>query len=92
VLIGYARTSTLEQMVGFDAQLRNLEGAGAERIFREQVSSVAECPQLALALDFLRAGDVLLVTKLDRLARSTANLLEIVQARGQGRRPAHSGR
>lgn len=80
MLIGYARTSTLEQMAGFDAQVRNLEGAGAERIFREQVSSVAERPQLALALDFLRAGDVLLVTKLDRLARSTANLLEIVQS------------
>jgi DNA invertase Pin-like site-specific DNA recombinase len=80
MLIGYARTSTLEQMAGFDAQVRNLRGAGAERIFREQVSSVAERPQLALALDFLRAGDVLLVTKLDRLARSTANLLEIVQS------------
>ena len=80
MLIGYARTSTLEQIAGFDAQVRNLERAGAERIFREQVSSVAERPQLALALDFLRAGDVLLVTKLDRLARSTANLLEIVQS------------
>ena len=80
MLIGYARTSTLEQTAGFEAQVRNLEGAGADRIFREQVSSVADRPQLALALDFLRAGDVLLVTKLDRLARSTANLLEIVQA------------
>ncbi len=45
---------------------------------QEQVSSVAERPQLEAALDFVREGDVFVVTKLDRLARSVANMLEIV--------------
>jgi DNA invertase Pin-like site-specific DNA recombinase len=52
---------------------------GAQRVFQEQVSSVAERLELAAALDHLRAGDALLVTKLDRLARSTADLLGIIQ-------------
>ena len=40
--IGYARTSTIEQQAGFDAQLRDLEGAGCEKVFSEQVSSVGQ--------------------------------------------------
>jgi DNA invertase Pin-like site-specific DNA recombinase len=51
--------------------------AGCEKIFSEQVSSVATRPQLDAALDFIREGDTLIVTKLDRLARSTGHLLEI---------------
>ena len=79
MLIGYARTALSSRWPASMPRSGTLR-APAQRIFREQVSSVAERPQLALALDFLRAGDVLLVTKLDRLARSTANLLEIVQS------------
>jgi DNA invertase Pin-like site-specific DNA recombinase len=75
--VGYARTSTLEQQAGLDAQLRDLQAAGCEKIFREQVSSIATRPQLEAALDFVREGDTLIVTKLDRLARSTQHLLEI---------------
>jgi DNA invertase Pin-like site-specific DNA recombinase len=78
--IGYARTSTTEQKAGFDAQIRDLRAAGCcERdIYREQVSSVAERPELELVLDrILRPGDVLFVTKLDRLARSVADLVAI---------------
>lgn len=78
MLIGYARTSTLDQHAGFDAQIRDLEAAGAERIYREQVSAVSERAQLETALDHLRPGDTLVVTRLDRLARSTAHLLQIV--------------
>ena len=79
-LIGYARTSTIEQQAGLAAQDRDLRAAGCTRIFGEQLSSVAtERPQLAAALDYLRAGDTLVVTKLDRLARSTADLLSIVE-------------
>ena len=78
MLIGYARTSTLDQVAGFDAQHRDLKAAGCERLHREQVSSVATRAKLTDALDELRAGDVLVVTKLDRLARSMRNLLEIV--------------
>ena len=79
MLVGYARTSTVEQEAGLEAQERELRAAGAERIFCEQVSSVAPRAQLAAALDFVRSGDVLIVTKPDRLARSTADLLGIVQ-------------
>lgn len=80
MLIGYARTSTIEQEAGLEAQLRDLEAAGCERIYREQVSSVdvAARAELAAALDFVRDGDTLVLTKLDRLARSVAHLMEIV--------------
>jgi DNA invertase Pin-like site-specific DNA recombinase len=78
MIIGYARTSTMEQVAGFEAQERGLAAAGVERLFREQVSSVATRQQLEAALDFARDGDVLVVTKLDRLARSVAHLSEIV--------------
>jgi len=78
--IGYARTSTLDQVAGFEAHVRALEAAGCTKIFREQVSSVASRPQLDAALDFCRQGDTLVVTKLDRLARSTKHLGEIVEA------------
>lgn len=76
--IGYARTSTLDQEAGLDAQLRDLAAAGCEKMFQEQVSSVAARAQLNAALDFARDGDVFVVTKLDRLARSVQHLLQIV--------------
>ena len=77
-LIGYARTSTIEQVAGFEAQIRQLSECGVERIFEEQVSSIGQRSQLDAALDYIREGDTLVVTKLDRLARSTAHLLEII--------------
>lgn len=82
MLVGYARTSTLDQKAGIEAQLRELEAVGCERLFREQVSSVdvVKREQLALALDFVREGDTLVVTKLDRLARSVAHLLSVLEA------------
>ena len=46
MIVGYARTSTLEQVAGFEAQLRELTAAGAEKVFQEQVSSVAARAQL----------------------------------------------
>ena len=78
MLIGYARTSTTEQVAGLEAQQRELRAAGCTRLFVEQVSSVAEREQLSAALDYLRDGDFLVVTKLDRLARSVRDLMEIV--------------
>lgn len=79
VIVGYARTSTADQRAGLEAQERDLKAAGCERLFVEQVSSVdvVARTQLGLALDFVREGDVLVVTKLDRLARSVSHLLEI---------------
>lgn len=80
MIIGYARTSTVDQIAGFEAQIKELKEAACEKIFREQVSSVATRTQLEGALDFVREGDVLVVTKLDRLARSVADLMTILQA------------
>lgn len=74
--IGYARTSTTEQLAGLEAQDRDLRAMGCERVYSEQVSGArTDRPQLAAALDHMRTGDVLVVTKPDRLARSTADLL-----------------
>jgi DNA invertase Pin-like site-specific DNA recombinase len=78
MIVGYARTSTVEQTAGFEAQERDLKAAGVEKVFAEQVSSVAERGQLEAALDYARDGDVLVVTKLDRLARSIRDLCSIV--------------
>jgi DNA invertase Pin-like site-specific DNA recombinase len=78
MLIGYARTSTVEQEAGLDAQVRDLKALGCQRIHKEQVSSVATRAKLEAALDDLRPGDILVVTKLDRLARSMRDLITIV--------------
>ena len=77
--IGYARTSTLEQTAGFEAQIEALTAAGCDKLFQEQVSSVADRPELEAALEFARAGDAIVVTKLDRLARHVRHLGDIVE-------------
>lgn len=79
MLVGYARTSTVEQEAGLAAQERDLRAAGCEKVFAERVSSVAKRERLEAALDFVREGDALVVAKPDRLARSTADLLAIVE-------------
>jgi DNA invertase Pin-like site-specific DNA recombinase len=79
-LIGYARTSTADQEAGLEAQLRDLKALGCRKIFSEQVSSVAKRQQLDAAIDYLRDGDTLVVTKLDRLARSIRDLCAIIDA------------
>ena len=77
--IGYARTSTLEQEAGLEAQIRDLTAAGCEKLFSEQTSSVGARKELEKVLDFIREGDALIVTKMDRLARSVRHLGEITQ-------------
>ncbi|CAM4203129.1 Resolvase/Recombinase [Roseomonas mucosa] len=85
MLVGYGRTSTVEQEAGLVGQERDLRAAGCEKVFAERISSVAKRPQLEAALEFTREGDVLVVTKPDRLARSTEDLLGIVRRlEGQG--------
>jgi DNA invertase Pin-like site-specific DNA recombinase len=79
MLIGYARTSTVEQLAGLEAQVAALKREGCKKLFQERISSVAQRAQLEAALDFAREGDTFVVTKMDRLARSTQHLLEIVQ-------------
>ncbi len=72
-LMAYARVSTEGQTLA--AQVAQLKAAGAETIFKEKVSGVrADRPQLRKALAALEADDVFLVTRLDRLARSTRDL------------------
>jgi DNA invertase Pin-like site-specific DNA recombinase len=79
ILVGYARTSTAEQEAGLLAQIRDLEVAGCSKIFREQVSSISQRKELERALEYVRGGDTLIVTKVDRLARSTTGLWDIVK-------------
>ena len=79
-LIGYARTSTIDQEASYEHQRQELERAGCTRVFAEQVSAVsADRPELAAALDYVRGGDVLVATRLDRIARSVRDLSEIVE-------------
>lgn len=78
MLIGYARTSTADQEAGLDAQVRELEAVGIVKVFAEQVSSMGKRDGLRQALDYLRDGDTLVVTKVDRLARSVRELMEII--------------
>jgi DNA invertase Pin-like site-specific DNA recombinase len=73
----YARTSTADQKAGLAAQKRDLQAAGAEKMLAEQVSSVAQPAVLKACLELMRERDALAVTKSDRLARSTADLLSI---------------
>ncbi|NCC23402.1 MAG: recombinase family protein [Alphaproteobacteria bacterium] len=86
MIIGYARVSTEDQHL--DAQEDALRAAGCERVFADRISgSIRSRPELDRLLDHLREGDVIVVTKYDRLARSLRDLLEIVEtvkARGAG--------
>jgi len=80
-LVGYARTSTADQKAGLEAQLRDLKAVGCTKVFSEELSSVAaRRPQLEALLDWIREGDTLVVTKLDRLARSVPDLVAIMAA------------
>jgi DNA invertase Pin-like site-specific DNA recombinase len=79
MIYGNARVSTDGQSV--DAQVKQLRQAGAAKVFRETASGArGDRPQLRWALAELGAGDVLFVTRLDRLARSTRDLLNTLAA------------
>lgn len=86
MILGYARVSTKDQ--NLDGQCDALTAVGAERIFADTITGTARVrPELDRLLSELRAGDVVVVTKYDRLARSLKDLLEIVdviQAKGAG--------
>ena len=80
-IMGYARVSTRDQ--DLTAQLDALKAAGAETVFREKVSGVrADRPQLAKLMAKLTPGDIVVVTKLDRLGRSTRELLDLIERIG----------
>lgn len=86
MIIGYARVSTNGQ--DHSTQIDRLKAAGADKVFEEKRSGLdGEREQLAKALEFARDGDVLMVTKLDRLARSAVHLhqmLDMLDKKGVG--------
>ena len=83
--IGYARVSTKDQEL--ENQKARLADAGCELFFEEKISGAArKRPKLEAMLEQLRQGDVLVVTKLDRLARSTAELLWITDVLSKKKR------
>ena len=78
MLIGYARVSTDDQTL--DRQREALKAAGCKRVYEEKASGAKrDRPELTRMLEHLRAGDVLMITRLDRLARSTRDLLDIAE-------------
>lgn len=78
MLVGYARVSTRDQNA--QSQIDALRGAGCDRVFMEKVSGAQrDRPELKAALDYIRAGDTLVVWKLDRLARSVRQLVETAE-------------
>jgi DNA invertase Pin-like site-specific DNA recombinase len=76
-MVGYARVSTTGQ--DLTLQLEKLEAAGCQKLFKEKRSGIdSGRPELKRCLEYLREGDTLLITKIDRLARSTSDLYGII--------------
>jgi DNA invertase Pin-like site-specific DNA recombinase len=89
MLIGYARTSTTEQVYSLEAQREALEAFGCNKVYHEQLSaaSTSKRAELGNMIEFARTGDTVVITRLDRLARNVRDLLDIVeglQAEGIG--------
>jgi len=82
ITFGYARVSTQDQ--DLSSQVEALEAAGATKIYREKISGVrADRPQLTKLMASLQPRDVVLVAKLDRLGRSTRELLDLIDRIGK---------
>ncbi len=82
-VIGYARTSTGDQVYGLDEQLETLKASGCDKIFSEHASSVQDRPELTKALAYVREGDTFIVTRPDRLARSVIDMLGMIKELGE---------
>ena len=75
--VGYVRVSSVGQSL--DVQMEKL--AGCDKVYQEKASASSKRPQLDACLDYIRGGDTLVVTRLDRLARSTLDLCRIAELR-----------
>ena len=83
-IIGYARTSTVEQLAGLENQVKILESKNVCKIFQEQVSAVSKNRvEFNKMLDYTREGDSIIVTKLDRAFRSVKDMVNTVEELGQ---------
>ena len=78
--IGYARTSTIEQSYSLEDQVERLGSQGCEKIFAEKVSSIQSRPEFEKCIEFAREGDTVVITKLDRFARSITDLWRHITA------------
>lgn len=76
-LVGYARVSTREQ--NLDLQMDALKSAGCIKVFSEKVSALSQRSELDKALEYMRAGDTIVIWKLDRIGRSLKDLVAIVE-------------
>lgn len=79
MLIGYARTSTIDWKTGLEPQLIRLENQGCTKVFKDMASSIGEREQLENAINLARSGDVFVVCRLDRLARNVKHLLDVTK-------------
>ena len=78
--IGFARTSTSNQKFGLEHQIALLEAEGCEKIFHEQISALAsKRPEFEKALEYVREGDIFVITTLSRFGRSLKNILDNVE-------------
>lgn len=94
MMIGYARTSTTDQAAGLEAQVRDLKLAGVEKPLPEQTGATGDRPVFEKIMATIKRGDVLVVTKLDRLARSVVHLgqiLDTLEKRGAALRILNLG-
>lgn len=88
--IGYARTSTYDQLYGLDIQLDKLKNVNVEKIFHEHASaSSSKRPEFQKMMDFIREGDELYITSLDRIARSMNDLVRIIESLEKKGIPIH---
>ena len=81
-IYGYARTSTQQQRMGLEDQIQKLQESGCKTVFNERISSrksASERPQLQAVLTVLEKGDMLVLTRLDRLARTMQETISIMQ-------------
>lgn len=83
-LLGYARTSTHDQVNGLEDQVTMLQAAGCGRVWSEHGSGARDDrPELAALLAYAREGDIVVVTALDRMGRSLSHLVSVVNDFGQ---------